>query len=193
MCLFRITVHSEWFLRYLIAVVGSFHVLFFSWKRISGTSSYRSSSKSRWQENQIHSFVEPFLLYQTDIACTLIHLGFLITISGHLQHPPLSRDLAPDHSKVCSLVRIEEHSFVRSLNPFHFRLYDSLLWSYSYFIEDFQAAFRLKPIRTQKTALTVPRKRCVWDSYVLFEKWSAQWTLQTLKISLSERYFFKIF
>ena len=72
---------------------------------------------------------------------------------------------------------------MRNLNPFHFRLYDVPLRSYSCFIEDPQAEFMLKSVKPPKPVIIVPPKRSVWDSYVLSEKWSAQWTLQTLKVS----------
>ena len=51
------------------------------------------------------------------------------------------------------------------------------------FIEDRQAEFMLKSGSTPKPGLMVSWKWCVWNSYVLVGKWSAQWTLHTLKVS----------
>ena len=101
----------------------------------------------------MHSFAEHFSLYQTDIAITLVHLGFLFTFSRHSEHSLLTRNLAAGHSKVCSPVR--------NLNVVHFRLYDLLLRSYSCFIDDLQAEFMGKSVKMPKTGLMVLRKRCV--------------------------------
>ena len=63
-------------------------------------------SEVKVRENRMHSFVENFFLYQTDIAITLVNLGFLFTFSGHSQRPLISRILEPVYWEVCSPVRI---------------------------------------------------------------------------------------